>query len=106
MENTAQTTKELNTAIAWAISDEAYWAGWDWVVDVAPSKNAVYDKIQAMVWTSEVDDTAYWVSWNWVTTIAPSKNAVYDKIATIDTNITNLQTATSSLLDPFLLMWA
>jgi len=30
------------------ISDAAYGAGWDAVVDVAPSKNAVYDKISGM----------------------------------------------------------
>lgn len=31
-----------------AVSDAAYGAGWDNVVDVAPSKNAVYDKIETL----------------------------------------------------------
>jgi hypothetical protein len=30
------------------VSDEAYGAGWDGVTSVAPSKNAVYDKIEAL----------------------------------------------------------
>ena len=30
------------------ISDDAYGAGWNSVVDVAPSKNAVYDKIETL----------------------------------------------------------
>lgn len=35
-----------------AISDAAYGAGWDGVVDVAPSKNAVYDQIQTLLGSS------------------------------------------------------
>ena len=31
-----------------AVSDAAYGAGWDGVTTIAPSKNAVYDKIEAM----------------------------------------------------------
>ena len=31
-----------------AVDDTAYWSGWDWVTDTAPSKNAVYDKIQSL----------------------------------------------------------
>ena len=62
------------------VSDTAYGVGWDGVTTVAPSKNAVYDKVNGMV-----DDTAYdATSWNGVTTVAPSKNAVRDKIETID----------------------
>ena len=38
----------VNTASGWVISDTAYWSSWDWVSTVAPSKNAVYDKISAM----------------------------------------------------------
>jgi hypothetical protein len=32
-----------------AVSDAAYAAGWDTVTDVAPSKNAVYDKVELLV---------------------------------------------------------
>ena len=32
-----------------AVNDTAYWSGWDWVTDTAPSKNAVYDKIESVV---------------------------------------------------------
>lgn len=28
------------------VDDTAYWQSWDWVTDVAPSKNAVYDIIE------------------------------------------------------------
>ena len=62
------------------ISDVAYdESTWNGVTTVAPSKNAVRDKIEAMI-----DDTAYDEStWNGVTTIAPSKNAVRDEIEVI-----------------------
>lgn len=62
-----------------SVSDLAYNATtWDGVTNVAPSQNAVRDKIQAMV-----SDTAYGVGWNGVTDVAPSQNAVYDKIETV-----------------------
>lgn len=32
-----------------AVNNTAYAASWNWVTDVAPSKNAVYDKIEAVV---------------------------------------------------------
>jgi hypothetical protein len=60
------------------VSDTAYAAGWDGVTGTAPSKNAVYDKIETLV-----SDTAYAASWNGVTTVAPSKNAVYDYVSNI-----------------------
>jgi len=31
-----------------AVSDTAYDSTWDWVTDIAPSKNAVYDKIESL----------------------------------------------------------
>ena len=30
------------------VSDIAYWPSWDWVTNIAPSKNAVYDKIDSI----------------------------------------------------------
>lgn len=30
------------------VSDTAYWSSWDWVTTIAPSKNAVYDKINSI----------------------------------------------------------
>lgn len=30
------------------VSDTAYWSSWNWVTGIAPSKNAMYDKISAM----------------------------------------------------------
>lgn len=38
----------ISSATSWAVSDDAYSASWDWVTGIAPSKNAVYDKINAM----------------------------------------------------------
>ena len=78
----------VNTASGWVISDIAYGSSWDWVSTIAPSKNAVYDKINWMI-----SDTAYASSWDWVTTVAPSKNAVYDKISAMDTTISWKQDA-------------
>ena len=43
----------ISTAVGWAVDDTAYAASWDWVTAVAPSKNAVYDKISSM-------DTTIW----------------------------------------------
>jgi hypothetical protein len=37
-----------------AVSDDAYGAGWDNITDVAPSKNAVYDKIEALAGASGI----------------------------------------------------
>jgi hypothetical protein len=63
-----------------SVSDAAYGAGWNGDTTNAPSKNAVYDKIESMG-SGSVDDTAYdATSWNGDTTHAPSKNAVRDKI--------------------------
>jgi hypothetical protein len=65
------------------ISDEEYNATtWDSNTTIAPSKNAVRDKIET-IGSASVSDTAYGAGWNGVTTVAPSKNAVYDQIETI-----------------------
>jgi hypothetical protein len=62
------------------IPDEAYGVGWNGVLE-PPTKNAVYDKIEAVVAASgSVSDTAYGAGWNGDTTVAPSKNAVYDEM--------------------------
>jgi len=45
--------EEVVAQIAAKVNDTAYAASWDAVVDVAPSKNAVYDKIQAILTASE-----------------------------------------------------
>lgn len=38
----------------WSVSDTPYWPSWDWVTNVAPSKNAIYDKIESMAAEQEV----------------------------------------------------
>jgi len=52
VDNTSDANKPVSTAQQTAIdakvSDAAYGAGWDGITGVAPSKNAVYDKIQAI----------------------------------------------------------
>lgn len=52
--NTDAATKKyvddnIASATQWAVSDTAYWSSWDWVTGIAPSKNAVYDKIESVV---------------------------------------------------------
>lgn len=64
------------------VSDTVYWASWSWVTTIAPSKNAVYNKIESI--TTPISDTAYGPTWSWVTGVAPSKNAVYNKIESLD----------------------
>lgn len=39
---------QVQEATSWAVSDTAYWTSWNWITGIAPSKNAVYDKISAM----------------------------------------------------------
>jgi hypothetical protein len=41
--------KAVKTALDAKVSDAAYGAGWDAVTTIAPSKNAVYDKIEAII---------------------------------------------------------
>lgn len=74
-------------AKAATVSDIAYAGSWDGVTTIAPSKNAVYDKIEAMS-SGLVSDVAYNEgTWDGVTTIAPSKNAIRDKIEAMLTDI-------------------
>lgn len=47
-----------------AVNDTAYASSWNWITDVAPSKNAVYDKISAM-------DTT--ISWKADSSAIPTK---------------------------------
>lgn len=71
------------------ISDTAYdETTWNGVTDEAPSKNAVRDKIEAILagatFTGDVSvpDDAYGAGWNGSAEV-PTKNAVYDKIETL-----------------------
>lgn len=66
------------------LSDTAYGGDWDTDTTHAPSKNAVYDKINGMV-----ANDAFGAGWNNQTTIAPSKDAVYDYMVTLalDANV-------------------
>ena len=77
-----QLSDYTDTVSAAAVSDAVYGAGWDGVTTIAPSKNAVYDKIETLV-AGTVSDAVYGAGWNGETAVAPSKNAVYDKIETI-----------------------
>ncbi|KKN90800.1 hypothetical protein LCGC14_0223830 [marine sediment metagenome] len=77
---------EIIKAIDELISDDVYAAAWNAITDVAPSKNAVYDKIESIAAAAValIEDDVYGVGWNGDTTHAPSQNAVYDKIAAMD----------------------
>jgi hypothetical protein len=74
-----------------AISDTTYDSTtWDGDTAVAPSKNAVRDKIESLVVdiAAKVADTAYDSTvWDGVTTISPSKNAVRDKVESLVVDI-------------------
>ena len=83
--NTLQMTlgeTDFDEQIINKISDTAYAESWDGVTDVTPSKNAVYDEIEALISAiaAKVSDDAYAAGWDGVTDIAPSKNAVYDEM--------------------------
>lgn len=62
--------EQISEATAGAVSDIAYASSWNWVTGIAPSKNAVYDKISTM-------DTA----------ISGKQNTISD-LATIRSNAT------------------
>ncbi len=71
------------------IPNEVYGVGWD--ADMgAPTKNAVYDKIETI---TTVTDEVYGVGWDG-NLGSPTKNAVYDKIETLTGKWTLLSTTT------------
>ncbi len=72
---------QVQEATAWAVSDTAYWSSWDWVTGIAPSKNAVYDKLNAMDTTiawkqNTISDlsTIRTGAWKWATAVQPWDN--------------------------------
>ena len=68
-------------AATWgAVSDEAYGASWNWVTWIAPSKNAVYDKISAM------DTTISWKQAALSTQTAYTSKGSATKVPQITTN--------------------
>lgn len=73
------------------VSDTAYGSGWNWVTTTAPSKNAVYDKINSIDWvipsaattSNQLADKNYVDdSINSVTAYYITKNAAGDQFAT------------------------
>ena len=72
---------QVQEATSWAVSNTAYWSSWDWVTWIAPSKNAVYDKISAMDTTiswkqdtiSDLATIRTW-AWKWATAVQPNDN--------------------------------
>lgn len=104
---TAAFTAATAYQAAGAVSDTAYDAtSWDGVTTIAPSKNAVRDKIESLPAPSSViSDVAYdATTWDGVTTIAPSKNAVRDKIQTLaasgaNSDITSLTGITTAIFN-------
>lgn len=91
VDNTSDTGKPVSTAQQTAIDgkvdDTAYNAGtWDGVTTIAPSKNAVRDKIEALA-IPVVSDVAYDAT-TWDANLdAPSKNAVRDKIESMGSSV-------------------
>ena len=76
---------QVQEATSWAVSDTAYWDSWNWVTGIAPSKNAVYDKISAMDTTiawkqNTISDlsTIRTGAWKWATAVQP-----WDNISTL-----------------------
>ena len=72
---------QVQEATSWAVSDTAYSSAWDWITGIAPSKNAVYDKISAMdttiAWKQDtISDlsTIRTGAWKWATAVQPWDN--------------------------------
>lgn len=110
VDNTSDTNKPVSTAQQTAIdgkvSDVAYDAtSWNDVAGVAPSKNAVRDKFEAVITAytalvaGAVSNTAFAGSWSGVTAVAPSKNAVYDKITAMISDVAYDATSWNGVVD-------
>ena len=90
---------QVSEATAWAVSDTAYWSSWDWVTGIAPSKNAVYDKLNAMDTTiawkqntiSDLSTIRSWAS-KWATAVQP-----WDNISTLTNDSGFITKAVSDL---------
>ena len=75
------TQKAAKTYVDAKVSDTAYSSSWGGIGDIAPSKNAVYNQIEAIVLGSAiVSDAAYSSDWDNEVSTSPSKNATYDKL--------------------------
>lgn len=99
-----QSEAEVQTIADAKVADTAYDAtSWDGVTGIAPSKNAVRDKIESLSIPAAPSDTAYdATSWDGVTTIAPSKNAVRDKIEAVVASIPGPADIESGVYEPTL----
>ena len=90
---------QVQEATAWAVSDTAYWSSWDWVTGIAPSKNAVYDKLNAMDTTiagkqatiSDLSTIRSWAS-KWATAVQP-----WDNVSTLNNDAGFITKAVSDL---------
>lgn len=75
------TQKAAKTYVDAKVSDTAYSSSWGGIGDIAPSKNAVYNQIEAIVLGSAiVSDAAYSSDWDNEVSTSPSKNATYDRL--------------------------
>lgn len=90
---------QVSEATAGAVSDTAYWSGWDWITGIAPSKNAVYDKISAMDTTiawkqNTISDlaTIRTGAWKWATAVQP-----WDNVSTLTNDAGFITKAVSDL---------
>lgn len=94
-----------NTTILWSwnidtnqVSDVAYDSSWDWVISIAPSKNAVYDKIESLSWAiptvndGTISFTQWWVAkWDFTTNQASAETIALEwNILTTQTDYDNL----------------
>ena len=83
----------VSSAVGSAVSDTAYAASWNWVTTIAPSKNAVYDKINAMDTTisgisttvsgkadaNDLNTKTFPISWTWSSAaVLAEAQAAYD----------------------------
>ena len=90
---------QVQEATSGAVSDTAYWTSWNWITGIAPSKNAVYDKISAMDTTiagkqATISDlsTIRAGAWKWATAVQP-----WDNISTLNNDSGFITKAVSDL---------
>lgn len=94
------TKKYVDDTAAGKVSNTAYDAStWDWVENIAPSKNAIRDKLAAMdetIWwkqdsISDLSTIRAW-AWKWATAVQP-----WDNISTLTNNSWFITKAVSDL---------
>lgn len=88
---------EYESAAGSSVSDAAYGVDWDGVTSVAPSKNAAYDKIEAVVSDVDAIDTRLTAAEGDIDTLEAADTALDTRLDTAESDIDALELADTAL---------